>query len=236
MSQLTTGGQSNVTASNQSIEGANGVTFVYRRFGKADGATLPLVGFQHYRGDLDNWDPALVDAIAERREIILFDNAGVGGSSGAVPRTITAMAHDALAFLDALGLKRIDILGYSTADEPGGEDLQALFFERSETSAAKGWEFIERIFARTDERDPGTTLETRDAQLDAICAWGVPDGQHAPPRRPAARRAAEDLPGRRPRLPLPVPGGVRRRGQRLPGLTRQPAPTMETEHGRRSTR
>jgi len=66
---------------NQSIEAANGVTFAYRRFGNADRATLPLVFFQHFRGNLDNWDPALVDAIAERREVILFDNAGGPGFS-----------------------------------------------------------------------------------------------------------------------------------------------------------
>jgi pimeloyl-ACP methyl ester carboxylesterase len=94
MSQLTTPSQSNVTAPNQSIEADNGVTFAYRRFGNADGAALPLVCFQRYRGNLDNWDPALVDAIAVGREVILFDNAGVGGSTGAVPRTVTPMAYE----------------------------------------------------------------------------------------------------------------------------------------------
>jgi pimeloyl-ACP methyl ester carboxylesterase len=77
---------SQLIAANESIEAANGVTFAYRRFGNTDGATLPLVFFQHYRGNLDNWDPALVDPIAERREVILFDNAGVAGSTGSVPR------------------------------------------------------------------------------------------------------------------------------------------------------
>jgi pimeloyl-ACP methyl ester carboxylesterase len=68
-----------------------------------------------------------------------------------------------------------DVFGNATADEPGGEDLLALFFERSETSVAKGLEFIQRIFSRTDDRDVGTTLETRDAQLDAVTTWGIPD-------------------------------------------------------------
>ena len=219
MSQLAAPSQSNVTAPNQTVEAANGVTYAYRRFGNADGVTLPLVGFQHYRGNLDNWDPALVDAIAERREVILFDNAGVGGSTGTVPHTVTPMAYDALAFIEALGLEQIDILGYSmggfvaqeltlirpqlvrrlvlagtgpqggeqmhgyhadvfgnaTADEPGGEDLLALFFERSDTSVAKGMEFIGRIFTRTEDRDIGTTLGTRDAQLDAVTTWGIPE-------------------------------------------------------------
>jgi pimeloyl-ACP methyl ester carboxylesterase len=219
MSQLIAPSQSNLTAPNQSIEAANGVTFAYRRFGNTGSTALPLVCFQHYRGNLDNWDPALVDAIAEQREVILFDNAGVGGSSGVVPHTVTPMAYDALAFIDALGLERIDILGYSmggfvaqeltlirprlvrrlilagtgpqggveqhgyrdevngnaVADEPGAEDLLALFFERSETSVAKGWEFVERIFTRTEDRDVGTDLRTRDAQLDAVTTWGIPD-------------------------------------------------------------
>jgi pimeloyl-ACP methyl ester carboxylesterase len=209
---------SNLTAPNLSIEAANGVTFAYRRFGNTDTAAPPLVFFQHYRGNLDNWDPALVDPIAQQREIILFDNAGVGGSTGIVPRTITPMAYDALSFLEALGLKQIDILGFSmggfvaqeltlirpqlvrrlvlagtgpqgghghdysddvfgnaTVDEPGAEDLLALFFERSETSIAKGLEFIGRIFIRTDERDAPVTLATRDAQLDAVTTWGIPD-------------------------------------------------------------
>jgi pimeloyl-ACP methyl ester carboxylesterase len=219
VSQLTAPTESNVSAPNRFVDAADGVTYAYRRFGNTDGAAVPLVGFQHYRGNLDNWDPALVDAIAARREIILFDNAGVGGSTGTVPRTITPMAYDALAFIEALGLEQIDILGYSmggfvaqeltlirpqlvrrlvlagtgpqggeqmhgytddvfanaTADEPGAEDLLALFFERSETSVAKGWEFVQRIFTRTVDRDVGTTLATRDAQLDAVTTWGIPE-------------------------------------------------------------
>ena len=68
---------------------------------------------QHFRGNLDNWDPALVDRLAQDREVILVDNRGVGGSTGVVPENVTAMARDALAFIDALGLKQIDLLGFS---------------------------------------------------------------------------------------------------------------------------
>jgi pimeloyl-ACP methyl ester carboxylesterase len=68
-----------------------------------------------------------------------------------------------------------DVFVHATRDEPGAEDLLAVFFERSETSVAKGREFVERIFTRTEDRDADTTLETRDAQLDAITAWGIPD-------------------------------------------------------------
>ena len=102
-----------LTAPNQTIEAASGVTFAYRRFGNAETAALPLVCCMHFRGNLDNWDPALVDALAEQREVILFDNAGVAGSTGEVPGTFAAMAHDALTFIDALGLTKIDVLGYS---------------------------------------------------------------------------------------------------------------------------
>ena len=208
-----------LTAPNLTVEAANGVTYAYRRYGDASTDSPPLVLLQHFRGNLDNWDPELVDGLAFSREVILFDNAGVGGSTGTTPRTVTAMAHDALRFLEALGLRRIDALGFSlggfvvqelvlirprivrrlvlagtgpqggqdmhgfsdavfgsaTRDDPEAEDLLALFFERSPSSVAKGWEFIGRIFARSEGRDAGTTLATRDAQLDAIHAWGVPD-------------------------------------------------------------
>lgn len=102
-----------LTAPNLSIEGANGVNYSYRRFGNAESTALPLIFFVHYRANLDNWDPALVDAIAEQREVILMDNVGVGGSSGATPHTVREMAHGAMAFLDALKIGRCDLFGFS---------------------------------------------------------------------------------------------------------------------------
>ena len=68
---------------------------------------------QHFRGNLDNWDPALVDALAGGRRVVTFDNAGVGGSTGMTPSTIMQMARDASAFLDALGLGPVDLLAFS---------------------------------------------------------------------------------------------------------------------------
>jgi pimeloyl-ACP methyl ester carboxylesterase len=97
-------------APNQLVSAANGVDFAYRRTG---GGPVPLVLLQHFRGNLDNWDPALVDALAAHRPVITFDNAGVGGSSGTTPDTIGAMARDALAFLDALDIAQADLLGFS---------------------------------------------------------------------------------------------------------------------------
>jgi pimeloyl-ACP methyl ester carboxylesterase len=100
------------TAPNLSIDAANGITYAYRRFG-APASAPPLVFLQHFRGNLDNWDPSLVDTIAAHREVVLLDNTGVGLSSGEVPSTVTQMARDAIAFLDAMDLSEVDLLGYS---------------------------------------------------------------------------------------------------------------------------
>jgi pimeloyl-ACP methyl ester carboxylesterase len=102
-----------LTAPNQAVEARNGVSYAYRRFGAPSPGVLPLVMLQHFRGNLDDWDPLLLDALASGHEVIPVDNAGVGLSSGTVPRTITEMARDAIAFTDALGLTRIDLLGFS---------------------------------------------------------------------------------------------------------------------------
>src|SRR5271170_5793474 len=102
-----------LTAPNLSVKAANGVTYAYRRFGKTDSGAPPLLCLQYFRGNLDNWDPSLVDRLATQREVILLDNRGVGGSSGAVPDNVTAMARDAYAFTDALGLRLVDVLGFS---------------------------------------------------------------------------------------------------------------------------
>ncbi len=94
----------------QLVSAANGVDYAYRESG---GGEPPLILLQHFRGNLDNWDPALIDALAAARRVIAFDNAGVGGSTGTTPGTVAQMAHDALAFLDAMGLDRVDLLGFS---------------------------------------------------------------------------------------------------------------------------
>jgi pimeloyl-ACP methyl ester carboxylesterase len=101
-----------LTAKNLSLE-VGDVSFVYRRFGNQQTAAPALVMLQHFRGNLDNWDPALVDRLAQDREVILLDNRGVGGSTGVVPENVTTMAREALAFVDALGLQQIDLLGFS---------------------------------------------------------------------------------------------------------------------------
>src|SRR2546422_2157270 len=101
---------SNTNARTQTLQ-ANRHSYAYRRFGNGSG--LPLLFLQHFTGTLDNWDPAVTDPLASGREVILFDNAGLGRSTGEVPHTVAEMAGHAMAFLDGLGIKRCDVLGYS---------------------------------------------------------------------------------------------------------------------------
>jgi pimeloyl-ACP methyl ester carboxylesterase len=114
-----------VSAPNLSID-ADGDTFAYRRFGNDASGRLPLLFLQHFRGNLDNWDPAMIDRLAVDREVILVDNRGVGGSTGTVPDNVTDMARDALKFVDALKLTEIDLLGFSL----GGHIAQEIILLR----------------------------------------------------------------------------------------------------------
>jgi pimeloyl-ACP methyl ester carboxylesterase len=98
------------TAPTQFVE-ASAIRFAYRRFGKAGG--VPLVFNQHFTGTMDHWDPAVTDGFAKDREVILFNSAGVSSSSGEVPRTVEEMGANAVAFVKALGLTTVDVLGFS---------------------------------------------------------------------------------------------------------------------------
>jgi pimeloyl-ACP methyl ester carboxylesterase len=98
------------TAPTQFVE-ANGIRFAYRRFGNPQG--VPIVLNQHFRGTMDYWDPAVTDGLATTREVILFDNAGIASSSGEVPPSIPRMGTNAIAFIRALSLSAVDILGFS---------------------------------------------------------------------------------------------------------------------------
>ncbi|GGK67117.1 alpha/beta hydrolase [Streptomyces flaveus] len=114
------------TAPNLRVKAANGVTYQYRRFGHPSADSVPLVFFQHFRGNLDSWDPKLIDTIAAKREVILVDNVGVGGSTGTTPSTVQQMALDAIEFIDALKLPRYDVFGFSL----GGEVAQEVALRR----------------------------------------------------------------------------------------------------------
>ena len=213
----TTTAEPYTAAETRTVEAANGTTFAYRDLGSG---AVPLVLLQHFRGNLENWDPVLIDALAQNRRVVTFDNAGVGGSSGETPHTIAEMAHDAIAFLAALKLEQVDLLGFSigsfvaqditltrpalvrrlvlaSAAPQGGagmygwaddvidavgqpetspEGYLSVFYARSPTSQDAGRQSAQRIFgARTDDRDVDTTWQTRQAQYDAVCSWGVPN-------------------------------------------------------------
>jgi pimeloyl-ACP methyl ester carboxylesterase len=214
----TTTAEKALSAENRSVE-VDGETLVYRRFGNVESEAPPLLFLQHFRGNLDTWDPALVDRISREREVILLDNRGVGASTGAVPDNVDDMARDVLRFVDALGLTEIDVLGFSlggyvaqelalvrprlirrlvlagtapqgapgihrwtdevyalaTPDSFDPDGFIRLFFSGSEESRAKGMEFLGRISARTGEPDEPADLAARDAQLEAITRWGIPD-------------------------------------------------------------
>jgi pimeloyl-ACP methyl ester carboxylesterase len=201
---------------NKRVRAANGIDFAYRDTG--DGR-VPLVLLQHFRGNLDNWDPALVDALASARRVLTFDNVGVGGTTGTTPNSIEQMAHDALAFLAAMEFDQVDILGFSigsfvlqelalirpdllrrvilassapqgaagmhgwAADVIGAvgtpdvspEGVLDVFYARTPTSRQAGQQALQRMFARTTDRDRATTWATRQAQYDAVCAWGIPN-------------------------------------------------------------
>ena len=204
---------------NEMVSAANGIDYVYRDTGSRSEATVPLVLLQHFRGNLDSWDPALIDALAQARRVVTFDNAGVGGSTGTTPDTIEQMARDALAFLAAMGLGEVDLLGFSIGSfvtqqialtrptmvrrlvlasaAPQGaagmhgwapevmdavgtphtspEAYLEVFFARSAASRQAGKEALQRMYARTEDRDTATTWTTREAQYDAVCTWGIPD-------------------------------------------------------------
>lgn len=90
---------------------ADGVTFAYRALGPDTG--VPVVFVTHLAAVLDNWDPRVVDGVAAAHRVITFDNRGVGASTGTTPKSIEAMARDAVTFIRALGLEEVDLLGFS---------------------------------------------------------------------------------------------------------------------------
>src|SRR5262249_12125577 len=99
-----------LTAPTRFVEG-DGVRFAYRRWGKPGG--LPLVFLNYFSGNLDDWDPQVTDGFAADHDVILFDNAGVGSSGGETPGTVSEMTRHALAFSDALGLRKFNSVGFS---------------------------------------------------------------------------------------------------------------------------
>jgi pimeloyl-ACP methyl ester carboxylesterase len=93
------------------FQDVGGVSLAYRRFGK-EGAP-PVVCFQHFTGTLNNFDPIHTKRLAQDRPVILVDYRGVGRSGGEMPDSIPATAADIIAFVKTLGLKEIDLFGFS---------------------------------------------------------------------------------------------------------------------------
>jgi len=231
-------------ASTQQVAAGNAIEYAYRDLGAGD---VPLVLLQHFRGNLDNWDPALVDALAADRRVVTFDNVGVGGTTGKTPNTVEAMAHDAIAFLEAMNFQRVDLLGFSIgsfvaqeialirpdllrrlvlassapqgaagmhgwapevigavgAPETSPQAYLEVFFAPTTTSREAGQQAAGRIFGRTTGQDEPTTWQTRQAQYDAVCAWGIPN--HSLLLRLSVRAPQ---PVRRRRARLPRGGGL----------------------------
>ena len=203
-------------ASTQRLTAGNAVEYAYRDVGESE---VPLVLLQQFRGNLDNWDPALIDALAANRRVVTFDNVGVGASTGSTPNTIEAMAHDAIAFLEGMEFQRIDLLGFSIGSfvaqeialtrpdllrrvvlassapqgaagmhgwapevigavgqpETNPQGYLEVFFAPTATSLEAGRQAAGRIFGMTSDRDEPTTWQTRQAQYDAVCTWGIPN-------------------------------------------------------------
>ncbi|MBB2886713.1 MULTISPECIES: alpha/beta fold hydrolase [Pseudomonas] len=99
-----------INATNQTIT-VNGIPFAYRDTGPATG--VPLVLFNHWGAVLDNFDPAIIDGLAQTRRVITTDYRGIGGSGGSAPLTVGEMADDAIQLIHALGLETVDVLGFS---------------------------------------------------------------------------------------------------------------------------
>jgi len=125
--------KSRITWTNASTRSVDvlGTEFVYRELGADSG--VPVIFLNHLAAELDRWDPRVVDGIASRRRVIAFDNRGVGASEGATPNSVAAMARDAVAFIRALGLEQVDLLGFSL----GGFISQVIAEARASTRSRR---------------------------------------------------------------------------------------------------
>lgn len=160
-----------------------GVPFVYRELGPDYG--VPVIFLHHLMAVLDDWDPRVIDGIAAQRRVIAFDNRGVGASGGSVPATIDEMGSDAIAFIRALGLQKVDLLGFSL----GGGVAQMV--------ALQAPDLVRRmILAGTGPRGGGGIDEINRiaiiAYLKAALTLSDPRNFLFFPRTPEGKRAAKD--------------------------------------------
>ena len=101
-----------LTAPTRFVE-VDGTKFAYRRWGNTATDQPPLFFLQHFRGGMDHWDPLMTDGLAAGREVILYNGRGVASSTGNPRTRIEDMADDAAAAIRAMGLKKVDVLGFS---------------------------------------------------------------------------------------------------------------------------
>ncbi len=202
------------TVATQYINAA-GIKFSYRKLGPDSDTSL--VFLQHFTGNMDAWDPAVINAFAKTRPVIVFNNRGVGATDGEVADNIEQMTSDAYAFIQALGHKQVDLLGFSmggfvaqqlaarypdlirkvilagTTHQGGGNDLMKvlgeafsrenapdprdyLFFSQSKAGKKAGTEFLSRVYARSESRDPESGKAIADAHGKALIVFtSTPD-------------------------------------------------------------
>jgi len=151
------------TAATQLID-VKGTSFAYREFGAP--SAIPLVFLHHLTATLDDWDPAVLDGLAATRRVIIFDNRGVGRSGGVTPDSVAAMARDAAAFLDAKGLKQVDLLGYSL----GGFVAQLLAVTRPA--------LVRRLILAGTGPAGGEGISDVEAVLTGAMQKGAAQGRH----------------------------------------------------------
>ena len=160
-----------------------GVPFVYRELGPRSG--VPVVFLHHLMAVLDDWDPRVIDGIAAQRRVIAFDNRGVGGSGGSVPRTVEEMGRDAIAFIRALGLQQVDLLGFSL----GGGVAQMVALQAPE-------QVRRMILAGTGPKGGGGIEEINKvaalAYLKSALTWSDARNFLFFPRTPEGKRAARE--------------------------------------------
>jgi pimeloyl-ACP methyl ester carboxylesterase len=162
---------------------ANGIRYAYRRFGKKDG--VPLILLMHFRGTMDNWDPALLDILAASRPIILFSNAGIGLSGGTTPKSIAEQAKHLEAFVGALDLKAIDLLGFSM----GGFVAQQLVLDRPN--------LVRRLILAGTGPQGGEGMTQLSPEAAAVAFQPSTNGENLPilffSPTPASQKAAKEF-------------------------------------------
>ncbi len=172
-------------AENEFVE-VGDVRYAYRKVGQDNGC--PLFLLMHTRGNMDSWDPALIDDLAKQRLVIAFDNKGIGLTNGTTPEGFEEMADDAAAFIRALGYLKVDVLGFSIGGAIAQEliirhnglvrldddDILYGFFAPSPSSQALGRQFLLRLRERLVNRDLPVSMMAVRVQAVAREKWGNP--------------------------------------------------------------